>query len=217
MFVPRSFDFPCFFAVARHDGPGWRSTLVRRLILLQGAGFEGELSAPSAVRRRGNYVVGVLIFIILTARSVHRHHKGATRTASGRQVTLDDARQADEYRSDLSNGVITEEEAQAARRDPQGGRFLRGDGRSLKFVRGDVKVGIVIIIINIIGGFIIGMVMRGEPFDRAAHLLSIGDGLVAQIPAPHHDRHRIIVTRAVSGENLGDDPQTSSASSRARS
>ncbi len=215
MFVPRSFDFSVFpslllvttvFRLALNVS----ST---RLILLQGAGFEGKIIRTfGEFVVGGNYVVGVLIFIILTAVQFIVITKGATRTAEvaarftldampGKQMSID---------SDLSNGVITEEEARKRRGEIRKEADFYGamDGAS-KFVQGDVKVGIVIIIINIIGGFIIGMVMRGEPFDvalRTYTLLSIGDGLVAQIPSLLITTATgIIVTRAVSDENLGDD------------
>ena len=215
MFVPRSFDFSVFpslllvttvFRLALNVS----ST---RLILLQGAGFEGKIIRTfGEFVVGGNYVVGVLIFIILTAVQFIVITKGATRTAEvaarftldampGKQMSID---------SDLSNGVITEEEARKRRGEIRREADFYGamDGAS-KFVQGDVKVGIVIIIINIIGGFIIGMVMRGETFEvalRTYTLLSIGDGLVAQIPSLLITTATgIIVTRAVSDENLGDD------------
>lgn len=215
MFVPRSFDFSVFPSLLLV------STVFRlalnvsstRLILLQGAGFEGKIIRTfGEFVVGGNYVVGVLIFIILTAVQFIVITKGATRTAEvaarftldampGKQMSID---------SDLSNGVITEEEARKRRGEIRKEADFYGamDGAS-KFVQGDVKVGIVIIIINIIGGFIIGMVMRGEPFDvalRTYTLLSIGDGLVAQIPSLLITTATgIIVTRAISDENLGDD------------
>lgn len=215
MFVPRSFDFSVFPSLLLV------STVFRlalnvsstRLILLQGAGFEGKIIRTfGEFVVGGNYVVGVLIFIILTAVQFIVITKGATRTAEvaarftldampGKQMSID---------SDLSNGVITEEEARKRRSEIRKEADFYGamDGAS-KFVQGDVKVGIVIIIINIIGGFIIGMVMRGEPFEvalRTYTLLSIGDGLVAQIPSLLITTATgIIVTRAVSDENLGDD------------
>ncbi|HNU90566.1 MAG TPA: flagellar biosynthesis protein FlhA [Spirochaetota bacterium] len=215
MLVPRSFDFSVFpslllvttvFRLALNVS----ST---RLILLQGAGFEGKIIRTfGEFVVGGNYVVGMLIFIILTAVQFIVITKGATRTAEvaarftldampGKQLSID---------SDVSNGIITEDEARKRRVEIRREADFYGamDGAS-KFVQGDVKVGIIIIIINIIGGFIIGMVMRGEPFEvalRTYTLLSIGDGLVAQIPSLLITTATgIIVTRAVSDENLGDD------------
>jgi len=119
----------------------------------------------------------------------------------GKQMSID---------SDLSNGLITEDEARKRREEIRKEADFYGamDGAS-KFVQGDVKVAIVITFINIIGGFIIGMVMRGESFDVAIKtytLLTIGEGLVAQVPSLLITTATgIIVTRAVSQENMGKD------------
>ncbi len=215
MYVPRSFDFSVFPSLLLI------STVFRlalnvsstRLILLQGAAFDGKIiKAFGTFVVGGNYVVGFLIFIILVAVQFIVITKGATRTAEvaarftldampGKQMSID---------SDLSNAVITEEEARTRRAEIRHEADFYGamDGAS-KFVQGDVKVGIVITIINIIGGFIIGMLLRNESFEvalRTYTLLSIGDGLVAQIPSLMITTATgIIVTRAVSEENLGDD------------
>ncbi len=215
MFVPRSFDFSVFPSLLLV------STVYRlalnvsstRLILMKGAAFDGKIIRTfGEFVVGGNYVVGFLIFIILTAVQFIVITKGATRTAEvaarftldampGKQMSID---------SDLSNGLITEDEARRRRSEIRREADFYGamDGAS-KFVQGDVKVGIIITIINIIGGFIIGMAMRGETFDVALKtytLLSIGDGLVAQIPSLLITTATgIIVTRAVSDENLGDD------------
>lgn len=215
MFIQRTFDFSIFpslllittvFRLALNVS----ST---RLILLQGAAFDGKIiRAFGQFVVGGNYVVGFIIFIILVAVQFIVITKGATRTAEvaarftldampGKQMSID---------SDLSNGLITEEEARRRREEIRREADFYGamDGAS-KFVQGDVKVGIVIILINIIGGFIIGMAMRGESFDVALKtytLLTIGEGLVAQIPSLLITTATgIIVTRAVSNENLGAD------------
>lgn len=214
MFVHRSFDFSVFPSLLLV------STVFRlalnvsstRLILLDGASFDGKIVRTFGdFVVGGNYVVGFIIFIILVAVQFVVITKGATRTAEvaarftldampGKQMSID---------SDLSNGLITEEEARTRREEIRKEADFYGamDGAS-KFVQGDVKVGIVITIINIVGGFIIGMVQRGEPFDvalRTYTLLSIGDGLVSQIPSLLITTATgIIVTRAVSNENLGD-------------
>jgi len=215
MFVAKSFDFSVFPSLLLV------STVFRlainvsstRLILLQGAAFDGKIVRTFGnFVVGGNYVVGFIIFIILVAVQFIVIVKGATRTAEvaarftldampGRQMSID---------SDLSNGLITEDEARKRREEVRKEADFYGamDGAS-KFVQGDVKVGIVITIINIIGGFIVGMVMRGETFDVALKtytLLSIGDGLVSQIPSLLITTATgIIVTRAVSNENLGTD------------
>ena len=215
MFIQRTFDFSIFpslllittvFRLALNVS----ST---RLILLQGAAFDGKIiRAFGQFVVGGNYVVGFIIFIILVAVQFIVITKGATRTAEvaarftldampGKQMSID---------SDLSNGIITEEEARKRREEIRREADFYGamDGAS-KFVQGDVKVAIVITFVNIIGGFIIGMVMRGEPFDVALKtytLLTIGEGLVAQIPSLLITTATgIIVTRAVSNENLGTD------------
>ncbi|MGL4369180.1 MAG: flagellar biosynthesis protein FlhA, partial [Spirochaetota bacterium] len=216
MYVPRSFDFSIFptlllittvFRLALNVS----ST---RLILLEGSAFDGKLiRAFGEFVVGGNYVVGFIVFIILVAVQFIVITKGATRTAEvaarftldampGKQMSID---------SDLSNGIITEEEAKRRRKDLQKEADFYGsmDGAS-KFVQGDVKVGILITIINVIGGFIIGMAIRGESFDVAIKtytLLSIGDGLVTQIPSLMITTATgIIVTRAVSDEkSLGAD------------
>ncbi len=215
MFVARSFDFSVFpslllvttvFRLALNVS----ST---RLILLQGSAFDGKIVRTfGEFVVGGNYVVGFIIFIILVAVQFIVITKGATRTAEvAARFTLD-AMPAKlmSIDSDLSNGIITEEEGLKQRKEVRKESDFYGamDGAS-KFVQGDVKVGIVITIINIIGGFIVGMVMRGESFQGALEtytLLSIGDGLVAQIPSLLITTATgIIVTRAVSDDNLGTD------------
>ncbi len=214
MFVHRSFDFSIFpslilittvFRLALNVS----ST---RLILLDGAAFDGKIIRTfGQFVVGGNYVVGFIVFIILVAVQFIVITKGATRTAEvaarftldampGKQMSID---------SDLSNGLITEENAKLRREEIRKEADFYGamDGAS-KFVSGDVKVGIIIVFINLIGGFIIGMVQRGESFELALKtysLLSIGDGLVAQIPSLLTTTATgIIVTRAVSNENFGD-------------
>ena len=201
MFIGRTFDFSMFpslllittvFRLALNVS----ST---RLILLQGAAFDGKIiRAFGEFVVGGNYVVGFIIFIILVAVQFIVITKGATRTAEvaarftldampGKQMSID---------SDLSNGLITEDEARKRREEIRKEADFYGamDGAS-KFVQGDVKVAIVITFINIIGGFIIGMVMRGESFDVAHQDLHPADhrrgpGGADPVPAHHHgDRY----------------------------
>lgn len=213
MFVKKSYEFSIFpslllittvFRLALNVS----ST---RLILLQGASFDGQIirSFGSFVVG-GNYVVGLIVFIILIAVQVMVITKGATRTSEvaarftldalpGKQMSID---------SDLANGHITEDEARKRRADVRLEADFYGamDGAS-KFVQGDVRVGIIITIINILGGFIIGMVLRNESFDVAVDtylLLAVGDGLVSQIPSLLVTTATgILVTRAVSDNNMG--------------
>jgi flagellar biosynthesis protein FlhA len=212
MFVPKAYDFSIFPALLLITTVFRLALNVSstRLILLEGAAFDGKI-----VRTFGDFVaggapvVGFIIFIILVAVQFIVITKGSTRTAEvaarftldslpGKQMTID---------SDFANGVITEEEANRRRKELRKETDFYGamDGAS-KFVQGDVRVGLIITIINIIGGFIIGMAMRGEPFSVALKtytMLSIGDGLVSQIPSLLITTATgVIVTRAVSENTL---------------
>ena len=160
----------------------------------------------------GDVVVGVIAFLILVVIQFVVITKGAERVAEvaarftldampGRQMAID---------ADLNAGMITEEAARERRRSIQREADFYGsmDGAS-KFVRGDAIAAIVIIVINIIGGFVLGMV-RGEG-DLAGilqkyTLLTIGEGLVSQIPALLiSTATALMVTRASSDANLGVD------------
>ena len=213
MFVKKAYEFSIFpslllittvFRLAL-------SVSSTRLILLQGASFDGQIirSFGNFVVG-GNYVVGFIVFIILIAVQIMVITKGATRTSEvaarftldalpGKQMSID---------SDLASGHITEEEARKRRAEVRLEADFYGamDGAS-KFVQGDVRVGIIITLITIIGGFITGMVLRGESFDLALDtylLLTVGDGLVNQIPALLITTATgILVTRAVSDNNMG--------------
>jgi len=187
-----------------------------RLILLKGPAFNGKIIMPfGQFVVGGNYVVGLIIFLILIAVQFIVITKGATRVSEvaarftldampGKQMAID---------ADLSSGLITEEEAIHKRIDIQREADFYGamDGAS-KFIQGDVKVGLLITIINIIGGLIIGMAMRHETLKSAVSIytmLTVGDGLVAQIPSLMMSTATgIIVTRAVSKEDLGTELTT---------
>ena len=182
-----------------------------RLILLKGPAFNGRIiKAFGQFVVGGNYVIGAIIFLILIAVQFIVITKGATRVSEvaarftldampGKQMAID---------ADLSAGLITEEAAIRRRLDIQREADFYGamDGAS-KFVQGDVKVGLLITIINIVGGLIIGMVMRKESLSAAVStyvMLTIGDGLVSQIPSLMMSTATgIIVTRAVSQDDLG--------------
>ncbi len=184
-----------------------------RLILLKGSAFNVHIiKAFGDFVVGGNYVVGFIIFLILVAVQYIVITKGATRVSEvaarftldampGKQMSID---------ADLNAGIITEEEAIKRRLALQREAEFYGamDGAS-KFIQGDVKVGLVITLINIIGGLIVGTVMRGEQIGSALKtytLLTVGDGLVAQIPALLISTATgIIVTRAVSDGSLGED------------
>jgi flagellar biosynthesis protein FlhA len=137
----------------------------------------------------GNYVVGMVIFIIITVVQFVVITNGSGRIAEvaarftldalpGKQMSID---------ADFNAGLIDEETARRKRRELQKEADFYGamDGAS-KFVRGDAIAGIVIVLVNIIGGLAIGMLQRGMDAAGAAQvytLLTVGDGLVAQIPA----------------------------------
>ena len=134
-------------------------------------------------------VVGIIIFVIIVVIQFVVITKGATRISEvaarfaldgmpGRQMAID---------ADLNAGIIDEHEAQARRKEitEQADFFGAMDGAS-KFVRGDAIAGIVITLVNIVGGLFIGVIQDGMPLAQAASIftrLTIGDGLVAQVPA----------------------------------
>ncbi len=186
-----------------------------RLILLHGS--NGEAAAGEVIRSfgqfvvGGNTVVGVIIFTILVIINFVVITKGAGRIAEvaarftldkmpGKQMAVD---------ADLNSGLISESEAKARRREIESESEFFGamDGAS-KFVRGDAVAGIIITLINIVGGFVIGIVSQGMTAAEAAHvytLLTVGDGLVNQIPAlVISTAAGFLVTRASTDQNLGD-------------
>ena len=160
----------------------------------------------------GNYVVGAVIFLIITLIQFVVITNGAGRTAEvaarftldampGKQMSID---------ADLSAGLISEQEAKEKRIELQREASFFGsmDGAS-KFVKGDAIAGIGIALINIIGGIIIGTWQKGMPMTDALQtytLLTVGEGLVAQIPALLASTATgIMVTRAETGNSFGYD------------
>lgn len=158
----------------------------------------------------GNFVVGFVIFLILVLINFIVITKGAGRIAEvsarftldampGKQMSID---------ADLNAGLIDETEARRRRQEISREADFYGamDGAS-KFVRGDAIAGIIIMVINIIGGFLIGVLQKGMPIAEAAKtytILTVGDGLVAQIPALITSTAAgIIVSRAAAEANLG--------------
>lgn len=158
----------------------------------------------------GNYVVGIIIFLIIIIIQFVVITSGAGRVSEvsarftldampGKQMSID---------ADLNAGAITEEQARERRTKLQDEASFYGamDGAS-KFVKGDAIAGIIITIINIFGGIIIGVVMLGMPIGTAATTyvrLTVGDGLVSQIPALLiSTASGILVTRSGSTTNLG--------------
>lgn len=185
-----------------------------RLIL--GNGYAGEvINAFGAFVVEGNYVVGFIIFIILVIIQFIVIVKGAGRIAEvaarftldampGKQMAID---------ADMNAGLITEEVARQRRREIAREAEFHGamDGAS-KFVRGDAVAGLLINVVNIVGGFIIGVVQRGMSFTDALQnytLLTVGDGLVSQIPALIVSTAAgMIVTRSASGTALDRELRT---------
>ncbi|MHB8945880.1 MAG: flagellar biosynthesis protein FlhA [Bacillota bacterium] len=182
-----------------------------RLVLLNG--YAGEVIRTfGQFVVGGNPVVGFIVFLILVVIQFIVITKGAERVAEvaarftldampGKQMAID---------ADLNAGIITEKEARARRVAIEREADFYGamDGAS-KFVRGDAIAGILIIVIDIIGGFIIGMAQRGLSVTEALStytLLTVGEGLITQIPALLVSTATgMIVTRAASDSAMGQD------------
>lgn len=182
-----------------------------KLILSQGEAG-GVINGFGSFVAQGNLVVGFIIFLIIMIVQFLVITRGSERVAEvaarftldampGKQMAID---------ADLNSGLINETEAKDRRRNVQREADFYGamDGAS-KFVKGDAIAGIIITFINIAGGLIIGMVMRGEDITTALQkytIMTIGDGLVSQIPALLISTATgIIVTRAASDSNLSTD------------
>ena len=181
-----------------------------RLILVDGSAGH-IIEAFGRVVVRGNYVVGAVVFLILIVINFMVITKGAGRIAEvaarftldampGKQMAID---------AELNAGLIDEATASSRRAKVQKEADFYGamDGAS-KFVRGDAIAGILITLINIVGGIVIGVAQKGMPLVDALQrytLLSIGDGLVAQVPALIVSLAAgILVTRASEESDLGN-------------
>src|SRR5215207_6844213 len=182
---------------------------VTRLVLLEGdAGHLVTAFGKFVVG--GNVVVGLVIFLILIVIQFVVVTNGAGRVAEvaarftldampGKQMAID---------ADLNAGQITDEQARQRRAEISKEADFYGamDGAS-KFVKGDAMAGILIVLINLLGGIVIGVLQQGMPFGEAANhfsLLTVGDGLCAQIPALLISiATGIIVTRTASDDDLG--------------
>ncbi|WP_461615318.1 flagellar biosynthesis protein FlhA [Clostridium sp. Marseille-QA1073] len=180
-----------------------------RLIL--GDGYAGDIIETfGQFVVRGDYVVGIIIFLIIVIIQFVVITAGAGRVSEvsarftldampGKQMSID---------ADLNAGMISEEEARERRKNLQREADFYGamDGAS-KFVKGDAIAGIIITIINIAAGIVIGVVMKGWNIGDAAAkytILTVGDGLVSQIPALLISTSSgILVTRSGSDENFG--------------
>src|ERR687889_549917 len=213
LYMPRALDFAAFPSLLL------LTTLFRlainisvtRLILLEG-------DAGHVVKAFGNFVVGgnvavgLVIFLILIVIQFAVITNGSGRVAEvaarftldampGKQMAID---------ADLNAGKITEEKARNRRKEIADEADFYGamDGAS-KFVKGDAMAGVLITVINLVGGIVIGVMQQGLPFGEAAHkfsLLTVGDGLCAQIPALLISvATGILVTRSASEKDLGSD------------
>jgi flagellar biosynthesis protein FlhA len=184
-----------------------------RLILLRGE--EGASAAGRVIEAfgqfvvAGNYAVGFIVFIILVVINFIVITKGATRIAEvaarftldampGKQMAID---------ADLNAGLLSEGEARQRRQRIQreGDFYGAMDGAS-KFVRGDAVACLVILAVNLVGGFFVGVMQKGMGVGDAARLyslLSVGDGLVSQIPALIVSTAAgMVVTRTAAGGEL---------------
>jgi len=160
----------------------------------------------------GNVVIGLVIFIILTVIQFIVITKGSTRVSEvaarftldampGKQMSID---------ADLNSGSITEEQAKARRADiGQEAEFYGSMDGASKFVSGDAIAGIIITIINIAGGIVIGTMMQGMKINEALStytLLTVGDGLVTQIPSLINAiSAALLITKSTSKSSLGKD------------
>src|SRR5438093_1996999 len=182
-----------------------------RLILLQ-AHAGSVIDSFGSFVVGGNYVVGIVIFLILIVIQFVVITNGAGRVAEvaarftldampGKQMSID---------ADLNSGSIDEATARLRRKaiEQEADFYGAMDGAS-KFVKGDAIAGIIIILVNIVGGLAIGVIQLGIPITQALQtytLLTVGDGLVSQMPAILISTATgLIVTRAASEANLGRD------------
>ncbi|MEI2417591.1 flagellar biosynthesis protein FlhA [Orrella sp. JC864] len=216
MFTKKPLDFAAFPAVLLF------ATLLRlalniastRVVLMHG--HEGPDAAGQVIEAfghflvGGNFAVGVVVFIILVIINFMVITKGAGRIAEvgarftldampGKQMAID---------ADLNAGLIGEDEARRRRQEVgQEAEFYGSMDGASKFVRGDAVAGLLILIINIIGGLIIGVAQHGLSFGEAGRvytLLTIGDGLVAQIPALIISTAAgVVVSRVATDQDVG--------------
>ncbi len=213
MFVKRPLDFaifPSLLLVMTLFRLGLNISATRLVLLDGDAGKVIEAFGHFVVG--GKLIVGLVIFLILVVIQFLVITKGAERVAEvgarftldampGKQMAID---------ADLNAGLIDEAEARRRREDISAEADFYGamDGGS-KFVKGDAIAAIIITIINLIGGFLIGVVEKGMPFAEAIEvysLLTVGDGLVSQIPALLLSvATGLIVTRATTKGDMGSD------------
>ena len=222
MFVKRPLDFSVFpslllVATLLRLGLNVAST---RLVL--GNGYAGEvIAAFGSIAVGGSLIIGCVIFLILVVIQFVVVTKGAERVAEvgarftldampGKQMAID---------ADLNAGLITDSQARERRAEVAAEADFYGamDGAS-KFVKGDAIAGLIIIIINLVGGIAIGMLQRGMGISEALNtyaLLTIGDGLATQIPALLMAVSTgMIVTRSNASSDMGSTASKQLAQSR---
>ncbi len=216
MFTKKPLDFAAFPAVLLF------ATLLRlalnvastRVVLMHG--HQGPDAAGRVIEAfghflvGGNFTVGLIVFIILVIINFIVITKGAGRIAEvgarftldalpGKQMAID---------ADLNAGLIGEDEARVRRKEvSQEAEFYGSMDGASKFVRGDAVAGLLIMVINIIGGLIVGVAQHDMSFAAAGHaytLLTIGDGLVAQIPALIISTAAgVVVSRVATDQDVG--------------
>lgn len=216
MFTKKPLDFAAFPAVLLF------TTLLRlalnvastRVVLMNG--HQGPDAAGQVIEAfghfliGGNFAVGIIVFIILVIINFMVITKGAGRIAEvgarftldampGKQMAID---------ADLNAGLIGEEEARRRRSEvSQEAEFYGSMDGASKFVRGDAVAGLLIMVINVVGGLIVGVGQHGLSFADAAEvytILAIGDGLVAQIPAlVISTAAGVVVSRVATDEDIG--------------
>jgi flagellar biosynthesis protein FlhA len=216
MYTTKPLDFAAFPSVLLF------STLLRlslnvastRIVLLEG--HTGPAAAGKVIEAfghflvGGNFAVGIVVFVILMVINFMVITKGAGRIAEvsarftldampGKQMAID---------ADLNAGMINEEQARKRRAEiAQEAEFYGSMDGASKFVRGDAIAGLLIMVINILGGFIVGVAQHGMSFADAGTnytLLTIGDGLVAQIPSlVISTAAGVIVSRVATNEDIG--------------
>jgi len=217
MFTQKTLDFSAFPTVLLF------STLLRlalniastRVILMEGhtgAGAAGRVvEAFGHFLVGGNFAIGIIVFSILIIINFMVITKGAGRIAEvgarfvldgmpGKQMAID---------ADLNAGLIGEEEAKRRRSEvTQESDFYGSMDGASKFVRGDAIAGLLIMIINVVGGLLVGVLQHDMSFSQAGEtytLLTIGDGLVAQLPALIISTAAgVIVTRVATDQDVGE-------------
>ena len=216
IYVTRTLDFTSFPSLLLMTTLFRLALNVATTRLILSHGHEGPSAAGGVIQAfanvivGNNYVTGFIIFAILVVINFIVITKGSGRVAEvaarftldampGKQMAID---------AELNAGAINEQEARRRRREIEQEADFYGamDGAS-KFVRGDAIAGIIITVINIVGGLLIGVMQKGLDLGTAATyytMLTIGDGLLSQIPALIISTAAgIIVTRSSSGENMG--------------